>query len=189
MKKFTILSVSVAIGCLVSAAAPGGAVKSADRVPQRAAQEPGAVERGQAAAPVGAVPFIMAEIVEEVVPVFQDADDGLLLRPIHPPLDQIPPAPMPEPGDPVELRDPGEPIFHNAITGEPIMLPSEEVRLGEFGQWPGYDGADGGLGTEEHTRTFWDMYKITNTEDFPSGASRPRSYAYQDPGDSGSHQL
>jgi hypothetical protein len=119
--------------------------------------------------PHGEVSSVDAVEVELVGPVFREADDGPPLRPNHPPIDQIPPMPMPEDtGDVPTSIGPGAGIYRDAVTGEMIVFPADEAPVsGGFGQGGGYTGADGGEGLEEVPMTFYDMYQITNTGDFP----------------------
>ncbi|MCK4580802.1 MAG: trypsin-like serine protease, partial [Dehalococcoidia bacterium] len=117
----------------------------------------------------GKVPSVEAEEVEEGVPVFQEGEDEPLPRPNHPPIDQIPPMPMPQDTDELPASEgPGLGTLYNAVTGETIVLPVDETALlGGFQQGGGYSGVDGGGGIEELPMTFYDMYKITNTGAFP----------------------
>ena len=119
--------------------------------------------------PEGKVPSVEAIEVEHVVPVFQEGEDEPLSRPSHPPIDQIPPMPMPQDTDELPASEgPGAGIFYNAVTGETITFPvNETAPLGGFQQGGGYSGADGGEGIEELPMTFYDMSKITNTGAFP----------------------
>jgi V8-like Glu-specific endopeptidase len=114
----------------------------------------------------GAVPSVQAVEVEKIVPVFQAADDGPGLRPNHPPIDQIPPMPMPFPKDQPPVGR-GALVVHDAVTGETITLPNDAVLSGGSGTGGGYRGADGGRGIERWPATFVDMIQITNTWDFP----------------------
>ena len=113
--------------------------------------------------PEGEVPSVEATEVEQVVPpVFRAADDGPPLRPNHPPIAQIPPMPMPQPqemeGAPPE---PGAGVYRNAVTGETIISQHDHAALpGGSGQGGGYDGADGGGGSQLAPATFFDMAQI-----------------------------
>jgi V8-like Glu-specific endopeptidase len=119
--------------------------------------------------PEGKVPSVEAEEVDEGVPVLQEGEDEPLPRPNHPPIDQIPPMPMPQDTDELPASEgPGLGTLYNAVTGETIVSPVDETALlGGFQQGGGYSGTDGGEGTEELPMTFYDMYKITNTGAFP----------------------
>ena len=124
--------------------------------------------------PEGEVPSVEAEEIEkEEAPVFREGIDEPALRPNHPPIDEIPPMPMPYPPEEWDEQhastEPGSGVYHNAVTGETVVLPVDETALsGEFGQGGGYSGADGGAGgTEMWPATFYDMYQITNTGGFP----------------------
>jgi hypothetical protein len=120
--------------------------------------------------PQGGVPSVEAtELEQSVPPVFREADDGPALRPNHPPIDQIPPMPMPQPQETGEPpTGPGAGAYYNAVTGETIIAPLDDAGLpGGFGQGGGYNGADGGGGRELLPATFYDMYEISNTGDFP----------------------
>lgn len=111
------------------------------------------------------------EIDRPLVPMFYPFDDSPLERPNFPPLDEIPPMPMPEGYDGnfeggVEL---GSPVVHNAVTGETRVLhhPDVDPFLEEgFVTGGGYGGADGGEGEEIQT-VFSNMVQITQTGDFP----------------------
>jgi hypothetical protein len=103
--------------------------------------------------PEGKVPSVEATEVEQAVPVFREADDGPPLRPNHPPIDQIPPMPMPEPpeeeGVPTST-EPGAGVYHNSVTGETVVVPVEPGPASEgVQQGGGYNGADGGHGGSE----------------------------------------
>jgi hypothetical protein len=123
--------------------------------------------------PEGQVPFVEAEEIEkEEAPVFREGIDEPALRPNHPPIDEIPPMPMPYPPEEWDEQpastEPGSGVYHNAVTGETIVLPVDETALsGEFGQGGGYSGADGGDGAEMWPATFNDMYQINNTGSSP----------------------
>jgi len=119
--------------------------------------------------PEGKVPSIQAKEVKKGVLLFQKGEDKPLPRPNHPPIDQIPPMPMPQDTDELPPSEgPGAGILYNAVTGETITFPvNETVLLGGFQQGGGYNGVDGGGGIEEWPMTFYDMQKITNTGAFP----------------------
>jgi hypothetical protein len=115
--------------------------------------------------PEGKVPSVEVTEVEQAVPVFREGEDEPLPRPNHPPIDQIPPMPMPQDTDELPASEgPGLGTLYNAVTGETIVSPVDETALlGGFQQGGSYSGADGGGGIEELPMTFNNMYKITNT--------------------------
>jgi len=124
--------------------------------------------------PEGAAPSVEAKEVEKAVPVFRKGDDGSVPHPNHPPIDQIPPIPMPglpEGDDLPKSMEPGSGVYHDAETGETVEEPADEgMRLegSEPKQGGGYNGADGGRQDSETWRTsFNNMSKITNTSDHP----------------------
>ncbi|MCD6384488.1 hypothetical protein J7M23_01805 [Candidatus Sumerlaeota bacterium] len=117
-------------------------------------------------------PTIQAkEVDSDYVPWFRGpVEDGPALHPNHPPIDEIPPIPMPYPEEqPPAGR--GEFVTYNAETGEQVTYPNDAKLTGGFAQGGGYDGADGGKGgTEVLPATFVDMIKIANyskTGNFP----------------------
>ena len=133
-----------------------------------------AVSDESAKVPEGAAPSIEAKEIEKAEPVFRKANDGSVPQPNHPPIDQIPPIPMPEPSetdDPPKSIEPGSGVYHDMETGETIEEPADEgVRLEglEPKQGGGHNGADGGGQDSETWRTgFNNMSKITNTSDHP----------------------
>ncbi len=85
-----------------------------------------------------------------VVPVFRmdafQADD-IVRPPSHPPIDQIPPLPMPNPewDIPDNLGGPGNALFYDQITGQVTEIPIQPSNSGLTGQAGGssYVGADG----------------------------------------------
>jgi len=120
-----------------------------------------------------AAPSVQSTEVQKISPNFiqPPVDEGPPLYPNHPPIDQIPPMPMPEtPGETVPQSVPGEGqgIFHNLKTGETTILPAisplDEL-IENFGG--GYNGTDGGVGTEMLPASFGAMSVISNVYDFP----------------------
>jgi len=112
----------------------------------------------------GKAPSVEATEVEQAVPVFRDADDGPSLRPNHPPIDQIPSMPMPQPQEIKDLPKPEESesaVYHDALTGQTVVVPMEPGPAYEGVQQGGsYSGADGGNGSELIPATFNDMYQV-----------------------------
>jgi len=122
--------------------------------------------------PEGKVPSIQAKEVKKGVLLFQKGEDKPLPRPNHPPIDQIPPMPMPYPPEIKDLPKPDESesgVYHDATTGKTVVVPLESGPASEGNvQGGGYNGADGGHGGSELIpATFNDMTKITNTGAFP----------------------
>jgi len=122
--------------------------------------------------PEGEAPSVEAYEIEQGEPVFKDTgEEPEMLRPNHPPIDQIPPMPMPEPQERDEQgvsMQPEAAVYYNAITGETVEIPLDRSEaLGGFGQVEGYGGVDGGGGIERLPATFYNMSQISNTEDHP----------------------
>jgi len=126
-------------------------------------------------APQGPVPTIDATEIEGPAPVFQElpAEEEPMLIPTHPPIDQIPPMPMPEKREngaaaPASIG-PGEGVIYNPKTKQTTIMPSESANpaFEAFTKGGGYSGADGGPGTELTPATMGTMSKITNTGDHP----------------------
>ena len=127
--------------------------------------------------PAGPAPTVQAVEAEKGPGVFQaaPAEAEPALGPQHPPMDQIPFMPMPEP----QTDDDGEPhvfgplLMHDAETGETIELPvpADVLPTGSAG-YNGYPGADGGqygdqIDGPSAMLGFGDMAKIWNPEDSP----------------------
>jgi len=124
--------------------------------------------------PEGAAPSVQATEIEKAIPVFRKGNDEPVPPPNHPPIDQIPPMPMPEASEMDGLpksMEPGSGVYYDTKTGETIEEPADEgVRSDglEQEQGGGYNGADGGRQDSETWRTrFNNMSKITNTSDHP----------------------
>jgi hypothetical protein len=115
----------------------------------------------------GEVPSIEAEEIEMGEQFFQEGEDGPAMRPSHPPIDQIPPMPMPEETDePPVSTGPGEGVYYNSLTGEEIVVSVDDLSMPEeLMQGGGYNGVDGNL--EETVNMSADMTHITNTQSSP----------------------
>jgi hypothetical protein len=126
-------------------------------------------------APPGPAPVIDAiEAAPGVNEFYVPSAEPELLRPSHPPIDQIPPMPMPDDRRENRAVDPsgGQPIVHDPETGETTSAPirmlsplDDALRTGGY-----YAGADGGegLGDEELPASmFANMSQITNVADHP----------------------
>jgi hypothetical protein len=124
--------------------------------------------------PPGPAPSVDATEVEEAepfVPSFQEGEDEPAPAPNHPPIDEIPPMPMPEDTDevPASMEPLGGGTFYDMITGETVTVPVDELALfGGSGQGGGYSGADGGQQDLERLIAGFDTMSVqTNTEDHP----------------------
>jgi V8-like Glu-specific endopeptidase len=124
--------------------------------------------------PPGPAPSVDATEVEEAepfLPSFQEGEDEPAPAPNHPPINEIPPMPMPEDTD--EVPASMEPLeggtFYDAITGETVTASVDELALfGGSGWGGGYSGADGGEQDPEGLlASFGTMSMIGNTEDHP----------------------
>ncbi len=71
--------------------------------------------------------------------VFIVGNDGLVM-PDHPPIDQIPPMPMPEYVDLDGLPGDDSVMFYDATTGQTTVLPMSPRSGQETGELPGYEG-------------------------------------------------
>ena len=115
----------------------------------------------------GVAAVVEARLVEGGVAESGAADDGSGVRPNHPPLDQIPPIPMPEPIEQAATGEPVGVVFHDGRTGETVTVPGVTATTDAFGQGGGYAGLDGGGGMESGDRSFFSMSAISNTGDAP----------------------
>ena len=124
----------------------------------------------------GPAPTVEATEVEQIVPWFAGpGTDEPAARPNHPPIDEIPPMPMPETDDYVSVRTDsgsGNGVIYNMLTGETTEVQAEKLMefrgLAQGGAGGGYNGADGGLGSDElSTRTFGNMTVVSNPGVFP----------------------
>ena len=121
--------------------------------------------------PKGPAPSTNATEIEGPVPAFQEppAVEEPMLRPNHPPMDKIPPMPMPEQpkdeGLPPASMGPGAIVTYNAETKESTevtALAADGLVLRD-----GYSGAYGDAGTEMVPAGFGTMSQIANTQDHP----------------------
>ncbi len=120
-----------------------------------------------------AAPEVQAQEVEGALPPGPEADAGPEPAwPKLPPLDQVPPMPMPEPPE-IGTESSGllsTVLVHDALTGETLELGEEEsISLQELmsAQGGGYAGVDGGLGTEVMPEGFGSMSQIFSTGTSP----------------------
>ena len=91
-----------------------------------------------------------------------------LIRPNHPPIDEIPPLPMPDPNESGYSLFPGVPLAYDAERGIEWALNTYPPSGNTFGQGKGFNGADGATGSEGSSfASFGDMSQINNTADFP----------------------
>ncbi|MCC6321143.1 MAG: hypothetical protein IT438_06880 [Phycisphaerales bacterium] len=91
--------------------------------------------------------------------------------PNHPPLDQIPPMPMPVDDDIFRLPASDTVTMHDAMTGVTVELPSA-LRSGlEGGGGSGFDGADGRVLPSELMRSLGAMTPVTTFTAFPERAN------------------
>ena len=136
--------------------------------------------------PAGPAPSIEATELEKGESFFREGVDGPATRPSHPPIDQIPPMPMPEETDePPVSPGPGEGVYYNSLTGEEIVVPVDNLSmLEELVQGGGYNGVDGGLGGEANMTG--DMTHITNTQNSPWRMNAKVVMRFEDSG-GGSH--
>ncbi len=105
------------------------------------------------APPAGAAPLVQAQespASPRHAPFLPAAEDASLLRPNHPPLDQIPPMPMPEMVENSKVlvnQGPGKAVYYDTITNKETVLDQNiDSRLLDAmpRQGGGYNGADGG---------------------------------------------
>jgi len=113
--------------------------------------------------------FATAQVDDPVVPFYAGpAEDAYLRRaPDHPPIDQIPPMPMPPAWEGPEsgLKD-GHPVVYNALTGETTALPATESTGASFGFGGGSPGLyDDNFSNEEdfYSETFGTMTDVTGS--------------------------
>jgi V8-like Glu-specific endopeptidase len=128
----------------------------------------------QAMPPKGPVPSVEAvEVGPSPDFSFQAGKEAPSQRPNHPPIDQIPPMPMPDESiqgeAPTMPLDPGQPIMHDSGTGETRVLPpNTKLPLLAPSRGEGYSGAEGDGEAEELPATFSsDMTKISSPEVAP----------------------
>lgn len=135
-----------------------------------------ALAAGQAAPADATNASAVAVDRNEVVPVFRadafEADD-LLRPPMHPPIDQIPALPMPNPDveGAVVSDGPGNLLFHDPATGITTEIPAQVYNNRSAGDQygGGFVGADGVNTFEDMfgTRGFGTMTEIVNTSGSP----------------------
>ncbi len=116
---------------------------------------------------------VTATKTSNAVPVFRmdafQADD-IVVPPSHPPIDQIPPLPMPNPewDIPDNLGGPGNALFYDQTTGQITEIPIQPSNSGLTGEVGGssYVGADGfdSLADLYGPRGFGTMSALTDAE-------------------------
>ena len=105
--------------------------------------------------PVGPAPRVESiEALPQVRPSFESGEEEQAPPTARPPLEDIPPMPMPYPSDDDALslasEDPGAPIFRDLTTGEVTTGPAAEAAVSEGSAQGGYyPSADGGPGDGE----------------------------------------
>lgn len=124
--------------------------------------------------PKGPAPIVEGKIIQPLAPpVFRPNFDPPAPR-VHPPIDEIPPMPFPDPEKhpltpPIQ---PGAPIFYNPSTNESHILelpPLDETMSLSPSKMDGYAGADGGTAEDDHWPAAFseDMVKVAALGDFP----------------------
>lgn len=115
----------------------------------------------------GPVPTVQANAAEpKAPPQFRPAMDDGFLVPHHPPIDQIPPMPMPDLAAPVlgnAEAARSKVLVHDSRNGQSFELGGAAApALGgvEGEEMPGYGGIDGGGGTEVTPAGFGSMFEI-----------------------------
>jgi hypothetical protein len=128
----------------------------------------GATQQDTAQAKARVAGTVDAVVVDAIAPTWAGpAADGPALRPNHPPIDEIPFMPMPEPGAPGGPWAPNTVAVHDAQTGNTMEIPAGPGTEGLGGSGAGFNGIDDAQSFEDGLRTFGDMFQITNTDDFP----------------------
>ncbi|KAA0212982.1 MAG: hypothetical protein DYG94_13500 [Leptolyngbya sp. PLA3] len=108
---------------------------------------------------------------QHVVTPFRPSADLQIARPDHPPLDQIPPMPLPNSDDYVPgVQPPGGVMLHDATTGQTTLLPS--MRGFSRSDWTvapegDYPGADNYVEGEPNTRGFGTMSAAGSLNTWP----------------------
>ena len=85
---------------------------------------------------------------------FHPSTHGPAAAPNHPPIDQVPPMPMPNNPNWNAARpatsDPGQGVFYDAKTGQETRAPMNfQAAAASYAMGGGYPGADGGIGSEQ----------------------------------------
>lgn len=112
-------------------------------------------------------PVVQAVEIESIKAEFSPTYDEPVILPNHPPIEEIPPIPMPFPAEP-KTTGAGDFVVYNPKTDETYRYPIDAKSTEELQMGGGYDGADGGGEMVEHLlKSFVNMVKITNTGDFP----------------------
>ncbi|HEY2942985.1 MAG TPA: CARDB domain-containing protein [Vicinamibacteria bacterium] len=98
--------------------------------------------------PDGPAPTVEAVEIEGAKGLFHASPDRPAAIPNHPPIDQIPPMPMPELApDRPPAPGPGAGVLYDPRTGKTREMPAELRDVAkEFAMGGGYTGADGGAG-------------------------------------------
>ncbi|UCE60794.1 MAG: hypothetical protein JSU63_03395 [Phycisphaerales bacterium] len=160
-------ALTACVACVISATSSADAAKG--DLPGGVARLEAALSGPVAAAAVPGVGTVQTELADNA-PALPPVNDGApMLRPNHPPIDQIPSLDMPYPADPPPLRGPAQMMMHDAQAGETFTLPENASADVAPTKATNFVGVDGGAVDEEArgTRSFWDMYQITPTTAFP----------------------
>lgn len=128
-------------------------------------------------------PTVESTETEQIVPVYQESFDEPAEIPNHPPIDQIPPIPMPEPTDDPKTQTIGRgaPVIYDVATGETHVLETPASVAATGGQTPGYNGgiwpysiqsgdilqSDSDADGDISILGFNNMYQITGTDQYP----------------------
>ncbi|CAG1010119.1 hypothetical protein PHYC_03799 [Phycisphaerales bacterium] len=132
------------------------------------AAPPGAV--GPISPPPGRAPEVQAVPVGPQVPIFGPGNDGPVPRPNHPPIELIPPMPLPEPGPWVAPQSDSVTYFDaetGRTHGQPVIAPSGLPGSGAGG----YTGADDIVVPAEWARNFGTMTVAGGLTAFPAAAN------------------
>jgi hypothetical protein len=132
------------------------------------------------------VPLLAAGISLMTVGVAMGRDDPIA-KPNHPPIELIPPIPMPEPTDVKPRFEPTQDIVvYDAETDTTQVVPGRSTGNGDLVSGGGALGADGAVGWENVGRSFYDMTLISNTADAPWRMNVKLVMRFEDAG-GGSH--
>ncbi len=133
-------------------------------------------------------PFVVTDpVVPRDFTLSLELTDEVQPPPAHPPMDQIPPAPMPAGAGPTPVRSPNGIEFtsdttsYNAITGE-VRQGSERDRvvLNSPGLQPGIPGLPDPTSDEAGLKTYSNLSVVGNTSIFPYRANTKLVMRFQD---------